>query len=354
MDRWDDLMKHLAQHLVDRYGIDEVAQWYFEVWNEPNIDFWGGVPRDESYFNLYAHTARDLKSVNPRFRVGGPATAAIGWIPEFLAFASKENVPVDFVSTHAYANEPVKKLLGTDDVIPTEDRMGAYVSKVREQIDASPLPHLPLLWTEWNVSPAKNARQTPYVGPALANVIRECDGKVDYMSFWTFSEVFEEGGPEPAPFRYFGIRAMGGINKPAFYDFALLHKLGTERIGNVSRNALVTKLPDGSLAIALWNLVDPNDAPRSKHMTVHFSGVPQNAPVTIERVDDTHGNVMPFYEAMGSPVSPTKKQVDELNRDSALPPPVQTALTAGAIDLDLGSNALYLLYIDAAAQNQHK
>jgi len=244
--------------------------------------------------------------------------------------------------------------LGTDDVIPTEDRMGAYVSKVREQIDASPLPHLPLLWTEWNVSPAKNARQTPYVGPALANVIRECDGKVDYMSFWTFSEVFEENGPEPAPFRYFGIRAMGGINKPAFYDFALLHKLGTERIANASRNALVTKLPDGSLAIALWNLVDPNDAPRSKHMTVHIAGVPQNAPATIERVDDTHGNVMPFYVAMGSPVSPTKSQVDELNRDSALGPPVQAALTAGVIDLDLGSNALYLLYIDAASQNNHK
>ena len=44
MDRWDDLIRHFAQHLVDRYGVDEVAQWYFEVWNEPNIDFWNGVP----------------------------------------------------------------------------------------------------------------------------------------------------------------------------------------------------------------------------------------------------------------------------------------------------------------------
>ena len=353
-ERWDDLMKRLAQHLVDRYGIDEVAQWYFEVWNEPNIDFWGGVPRQESYFNLYAHTARDLKSVSPRLRVGGPATAATAWIPDFLAFAAKEHVPVDFVSTHAYANEPVKRVLGRDETIPTEDRMGAYVSAVRAQIDASPLPHLPLLWTEWNVTPAKNARQTPYVGPALANVIRECDGKVDYMSYWTFSEVFEENGPEPAPFRYFGIRALGGIDKPSFYDFALLHKLGTERIANPSRNAIVTRLSDGSLAIALWNLVDPNDPPRSRRFALRITGLPQNAPVDIERVDETHGNVMPFYAKMGSPVSPTASQVDELNRESNPGPPQKTALTAGTLDLELGSNALYLLHVDAAPPAKRK
>jgi len=350
MERWDDLMRHLAQHLVDRYGIDEVSQWYFEVWNEPNIDFWGGIPRKESYFDLYAHTARDIKSVSPRLRVGGPATAAAAWIPDFLQFAAENKVPVDFVSTHAYADEPVKRLLGTDEVIPTEDRMGAVVAKVRKQIDESPLPHLPLLWTEWNVTGKDNARETPYVGPAVANVIRECDGKVDYMSFWTFSEVFEEDGPAHAPFHRFGLRAMGGINKPAFYDFALLHKLGTERLANNSRNALVTRLPDGSLSIALWNLVDPGDAPHNKQITLHTSGVPADAAVSIERVDETHGNVMPFYKAMGSPVSPTAKQVEELNHDTALGPPEQTRLTNGSITLDLGTNALYLLHIPAEAQ----
>lgn len=350
MERWDDLMKHLTQHLVDRYGIDEVSKWYFEVWNEPNIDFWGGIPRKESYFNLYAHTARDIKSVSPRLRVGGPATAAAAWIPDFLQFAAENHVPVDFVSTHAYADEPVKRLLGTDQVIPTEDRMGAVVTKVRNQIDASPLPHLPLLWTEWNVTSKDNARETPYVGPALANVIRECDGKVDYMSFWTFSEVFEEGGPARAPFQHFGIRAMGGINKPAFYDFALLHKLGNERIANSSRNALVTRLSDGSLAIALWNLVDPGDAPHNKQISLRISGVPANAEVSIERVDETHGNVMPFYKAMGSPVSPTAKQVEELNHDSALSPAEQKNLTNGSIALDLGTNALYLIHVPAREQ----
>ena len=69
-------MTALAQNLVQHFGANEVATWYFEVWNEPNIDFWGGIPRDKSYYELYEHTAKDLKAVNPRLRVGGPSTAA--------------------------------------------------------------------------------------------------------------------------------------------------------------------------------------------------------------------------------------------------------------------------------------
>src|SRR6185437_2139498 len=110
IERWDDLMKHFAQHLVDRYGIEEVSQWYFEVWNEPNIDFWNGIPRQKSYFELYDHTARDLKRVSPRFRVGGPATAAAAWVDDFLKHTAMDHVPVDFVSSHGYADDTVENL----------------------------------------------------------------------------------------------------------------------------------------------------------------------------------------------------------------------------------------------------
>ena len=74
--KWDALITAFAKHLIDRYGIDEVATWYFEVWNEPNIDFWNGTPRQKTYFELYDRTASDLKNVSPRLRVGGPATGA--------------------------------------------------------------------------------------------------------------------------------------------------------------------------------------------------------------------------------------------------------------------------------------
>ena len=122
---------------------------------------------------------------------------------------------------------------------------------------------LPLLWTEWNVPGKDKLRDTPYVGPALAEAIRTCDGQVDMLSFWTFSDVFEEGGPAQRPFQgQFGLRATGGINKPSFYDFALLHQLGPERIANPSHDALVTRLPDGSLAIAVWNLASVDEPAR--------------------------------------------------------------------------------------------
>ena len=278
MERWDDMMTHFAQHLVDRYGIDEVAQWYFEVWNEPNIDFWGGIPRDESYYDLYAHTARDIKHVNAKLRIGGPATAAAAWIPEFLAYAAANKVPVDFISTHGYDDEPVERLLGKDQPlrdkdIREEDRVCAAVAHVRSQIDASALPHLPLLWTEWNVPGADNARDTPYVGPALAEAIRTCHG-ADALSFWTFSDVFEEGGPARTPFEgQFGLRATGGINKASFYDFALLHQLGESRIDNAADNIIVTRLPSGALRIALWNLNAVGQKPAPRTVTLQLTGI---------------------------------------------------------------------------------
>src|SRR3974377_1868665 len=98
--KWDLLIRNFAQFLIDRYGIDEVSQWYFVVWNEPNIDFWSGDPNQATYFELYDHTARALKSVNPRLRVGGPSPSSAHWVDDFLAHVAKENVPVDFASTH--------------------------------------------------------------------------------------------------------------------------------------------------------------------------------------------------------------------------------------------------------------
>ncbi len=344
---WDDLITHLAQHLVDRYGINEVSQWYFEVWNEPNIDFWGGIPRQQSYFQLYDHTARDLKSVSPRLRVGGPATAAASWIPAFLKYVSEHHVPIDFVSTHGYADDTVENLFHNDRPVPMDDRVCAAVAKIRGQIDASSLPHLPLLWTEWNVQGMDNARDTIFVGPAVANTIRECDGKVNEMSFWTFSDVFEEGGPILHPFAgHFGLRAKGGINKPSYYGFALLHKLGDRRIATVSKDVIATTTDNGNLAVAAWNLVDPGEHGATHTMDLVFQHVPPDARVTIQTVDQDHGNVLPKYRAMGSPLDPTPAQAAQLNRETALPPPTQAHLSAGHLQLTLKPDALDLVTVE--------
>lgn len=346
MERWDDLIRHFAQHLVERYGIDEVAQWYFEVWNEPNIDFWNGIPRDKSYFELYAHTARVLKEVNSKLRVGGPATAAAHWVPEFLKFAADNHVAVDFVSTHGYADDTPEDMLGTTENIPMDDRVCRAVAKVRGEIKSSPTPDLPLFWTEWNVQGMRESRDTLFVGPGVANTIRQCDGQSEMMSFWTFSDVFEEGGPIPKPFMgQFGLRAEGGINKPSYYAWGLLHQLGEQRIGNEAKNAIVTKTADGGLAVAAWNLVDPDQHGQTRTIRLSFSHVPPNARVSIERVDEEHGNVLKKYREMGSPLNPTPAQVEQLNRETALSAPEETSLQSGSLNLTLTPNALALVKV---------
>ncbi len=358
--KWAAVIRTFAHHLVARYGIHEVSQWYFEVWNEPNETFRGGTWRQHTYFDLYDATARALKAVSPRLRVGGPATSHTAWIRAFLRHVAAHRVPIDFISTHAYADDSSVALFGKHFAVPYDDRVCLAVKRVRREIDHSALPGLPLFLTEWSVMGADNARDTTYVGPAVADTIRECDGSVQMMSFWTFSDVFEEDGPNPGPFTGgFGLRAYGGINKPSYYDFALLHQLGGERLANPSHDAIVTRTRTGGLAIALWNLVDPGAKGTTRTLRLEIRGVPAEAPVAIERVDDHHGNVLPVYRAMGSPRYPTPAQVAQMNAATRLPPARIAHLRGGELSLTLEPDALLLIRVGAdasygkAASGQH-
>ena len=153
-EAWERLVKALTAHWTERYGADEVASWYFEVWNEPNLDgFWAGT--QDEYFKLYAHAARAIKSVDARYRVGGPATAGAAWIPETIAYADKNRVPLDFVSTHTYGVGQgfLDEYGTTGTVLLKED--GAISNDVlrnRKEIGASAMPKLELHYTEWSSS----------------------------------------------------------------------------------------------------------------------------------------------------------------------------------------------------------
>jgi len=350
--RWDGLIRAFASHLVERYGIDEVAQWFFEVWNEPNIDFWAGEPRQASYFTLYEHTARALKAVDARLRVGGPATSSAHWVPEFLTQMSADHAPVDFVSSHGYADDTVEDLFGTHEPIAMEQRLCRAVRKVHDQIAASPHPGLPLFWTEWNVPSygPLNARDSTYLGAALADDIAQCDGLAPMMSLWTFSAVFEEGGPDNAPFHgQFGLIGPGGIRKPGFTAFALLHRLGNRRLAVDGGGTLATRRADGSLAIAVWNLAPPDRPGQTRHVTLHLDGPAPGSAVRVTVLDTQHGNSQTAYRAMGSPAYPTRLQIDALNRAAEVPDAtVQKIATDSTVALDLEPNALALLETESA------
>jgi xylan 1,4-beta-xylosidase len=346
--KWDDMIHAFAQHLVDRYGIDEVAQWYFEVWNEPNIDFWSGDPKQATYFELYDHTARALKSVSPRLRVGGPATSSAHWVDAFIQHAASQNVPTDFVSSHGYADDTVQDLFGTSEDIPMDRRVCRAIKKVHDQIASSARPDLPLMWTEWNVPSfgPLHARDTTYVGASLADDIEQCDGLVNMMSFWTFSDVFEENGPGREPFNgSFGLITLGGIKKPSYSAFALLHQLGQERLEQNAPEVLVTRQRDGSLAIAAWNLVDPDKKGNGRSVEFEIHGVSPSSRILLSRVDSEHGNTLAAYKSMGSPRYPTQKQIAELNRIAETNTVQNLRLSKGSITLELPVNGVLLLEV---------
>jgi xylan 1,4-beta-xylosidase len=329
--KWDDLMAALAEHLVSRYGIEEVSQWYFEVWNEPNLDFWGGDPRQETYWQLYEHTARALKAVSPKIRVGGPATAQAAWADAFIRYCKEHNVPVDFVSSHVYGDDRAQDVFGTQEFIPRDQMVCRAVKKVHDQIKSSAMPGLPLIWSEFNATYQNlpDVTDTIFMGPWMADTIRQCDGLVDIMSYWTFSDVFEEQGVVKQPFYGgYGLIAAGGIPKPAYFAFELLHDLGDTRLSVDSNSALLTRRKDGTLVLAVWNYSPPDQTEATKRFTLRWKNAALKQ-ASIRRVDEDHSNVLAIYEKLGRPVYPTRKQIDAMRDAAKLAAPETKKLDQG-------------------------
>jgi xylan 1,4-beta-xylosidase len=347
-DRWGTMISAFAKHLIDRYGIDEVSQWYFEVWNEPNLDFWAGDPKEATYYRLYDVTAVALKAVNSRLRIGGPATAQAAWADRFIRHAAENNIPIDFVSTHVYGNDTAHDVFGTQEPVPMDQMVCRAVDKVHRQIKSSAKPNLPLIWSEFNAVYDNQTKVTDsaFMGPWLGDTIRRCDGLVDMMSYWSFSDVFEEQGVIKKPFYGgFGILAEGGVPKPAFNAFKLLHQLGDQRIDVQSDSMLVTKRANGSLAIALWNFSLPDDPGKVRNITIHLQNLTGARGAQIREVDPDRGSPLPSYHAMGDPVSPTLAQYTQLKKAAQLPAARAEKIKDGKIALTLPPKSLFLIEI---------
>jgi xylan 1,4-beta-xylosidase len=344
-NKWDDLITAFVTHLVSRYGMDEVATWYFEVWNEPNLDFWAGNPKQSTYFELYDHTARAIKRLSARLRVGGPATAQAAWVGDFIRHCAENHIPVDFVSTHVYANDSAKDVFGTDENVPRSSMVCRAVGKVHEEIEHSSMPREPLIWSEFNAS-YKNepdVTDSTYMGPWLANTIRECDGMVDMMSYWTLSDVFEEQGVVKTPFYGgFGLMAVNSIPKPAFNAFRVLHKLGDRRVEVNSDSALLTRDKDGTYVLAVWNYAPPDDGGHPEHVTITFEHA-HLSKATLWRVDSDHGDSYRRFKQMGEPSFPTRQQIIELRRAGKLSPPQTSGFEPDRLTVDIPTRGLVVM-----------
>lgn len=348
IDGWAQFIRQFVVHLVDRYGLATVRTWPMEVWNEPNLSFfWTGKQQD--YLELYKATAVAIKSVDAKLQVGGPATSAVAWLPDFAAFCVQNNVPVDFVSTHCYAGDAQEKVFGRDLHLPQADVIPTAIAQARRQIDASGLRGKPLWITEWSSdSPA-----------VIAHVLAESLPHAALMSHWTISSTYEELGVSDFLLKE-GDNGYGAlvqqIARPAFNTYKLLHALGHTRLASGDAS-LASRRADGSTAALVWNLASvqaPSGIPgvsrtrtvagAVRRATVAFRGARPGQSAHVSFVDQDRGSPYPAWRAMGSPQYPTRVQIEALRAASRIAPPTVMRLNAArSLTFDLPPEGIALI-----------
>ncbi|MBB5325499.1 xylan 1,4-beta-xylosidase [Anoxybacillus tepidamans] len=319
-NQWRDLIVAVVSHFVERYGIKEVQKWPFEVWNEPNlVNFWKNADKQE-YFKLYKVTATAVKSVHPSIQVGGPAICGGSdeWIVDFLNFCAEENVPVDFVSRHAYTSKaPHKKTFEYyyQELEDPEDMLQQFKT-VRELINQSPFPHLPFHITEYNTSysPINPVHDTVLNAAYIARILSEGGEYVDSFSYWTFSDVFEEMDVPKAQFHGgFGLVALHLIPKPTFHVFAFFNALGDELLYR-DREMIVTRRKDGSIALVLWNLVMRKGNGFAKEIEIEIPLSFADVFIKRQTIDEENGNPWVVWKQMGRPRFPSQRAIETLRQ----------------------------------------
>ncbi|KJF16668.1 GH39 family glycosyl hydrolase [Acidithrix ferrooxidans] len=302
---WYALIQAFVEHLVDRYGLDEVVQWPFEVWNEANLEvFWTGS-RDE-YLQLYDEAALAVKSVCSDIKVGGPSSAACEWVEALASHAKERGIPLDFVSTHTYGNLPL-------DLRPVLERYG--------------FGDIPIYWTEWGIG-------STHFGPVHDSVAgapfvllgyEAVQGRMDSLAYWVVSDHFEELGRPPRLFHDgFGLLSVGNLAKPRYWGVHLAAHQGdtvlqTNVAGDVGTiHVSATKNDVSDVDVLIWNgtintEIMRGDQRLSREVTLNIAGLqPNTYRLSLARVDEEHSNIIRHLpEGVAWPDS---EQWDELRR----------------------------------------
>ncbi len=373
-EKWEKLIGALTQHWTERYGSKEVASWYFEVWNEPNLNdgFWMGTQAD--YFKLYAHAARGIKSVNPSYKVGGPATAGAAWIPEMIAYCVQNKVPLDFVSTHTYGvGEGYLDEFGTKGTVLSADDTAVVgdVLRNRKEIEASAMPGLELHYTEWSSSyTASDPTHDSYHQAAyILDKLKQVGNAAQSMSYWVFTDIFEEPGPRFEVFHGgFGLMNTQGIKKPAYFAYQFLNQLGQNELANPDKRSMATTDGNGNVQVLLWDYTHTlpekvnnqqffiKDLPPKNKGDVQLSlkGLKKGAyTMEISQVGYKRNDAFTAYIGMGSPKQLTRPQVATLKSIANGKPTERKKVQVGAdgklsMKLPLRENDVYLLNLRAA------
>jgi xylan 1,4-beta-xylosidase len=337
--QWGTLIRKLVEHWVERYRLAEVREWFFEVWNEPNLDAFGSGKQDD-YFKLYRYTAEAIKSVDGALRVGGPATAANEWIDDFIAHCAKNQLPVDFISTHHYPTDAFGR--PGDDTETQLSKSRRSVLRDETQEVRRKAGDRPIYYTEWCTSsnPRDPMHDEPYAAAFIIKTILEANGLVQGYSYWTFSDIFEENYFPSVPFHGgFGLLNIHGIAKPAYRAFELLHALGTEMLQVEGEHQTVDVWAIRgvqSVTVLLSNYALPRHPIATETIQIKIGNAPLPIHATIRRIDSDHANAKQRWQEMGSPQYLNAAAVAELNAVSRCEPePHPFDFKDGALDFNV-------------------
>jgi xylan 1,4-beta-xylosidase len=374
---WRDLIDAFVRHIEKRYGKDEVRSWFFEVWNEPNLSgFWEGADQ-KAYFELYDLTAKTIKSIDPALRVGGPSTAGAAWVPEFLDHVKQSGSAVDFVTTHTYGVDwgfLDEKGVQDTKLSASPDSIVGDVRRVRGQIAASSYPNLPLYFTEWSTSynPRDSVHDSCISAPYILTKLKASQGLLQGMSYWTYTDLFEEPGPPTAPFQGgFGLLNPQGIRKSAYFASKYLHALQGESLKTSDPQAMLSN-KDGNFTGVIWDFEHPDQ--KLSNRSFYTKLIPNHAAAPVQ-LQVTHlapnaayrlevhragyhaNDAYSAYIEMGSPKELTAAQLahlNELTRDLTETDKVIRSDAAGTVELTvpMNSNDVVLVKLERGQESK--
>jgi xylan 1,4-beta-xylosidase len=371
-DRWADLVTQLVRHLHERYGHDEVRTWYFEVWNEPDIRPFFTADLAE-YLKLYDVSARAIKGVSSDYRVGGPASASpYEFERALLDHCVKTGVPLDFISTHAYGvKEGFVDETGNRGTVldPDPEAVSGRMRHSRALIAQSPRPELELHFTEWSSSytPTDPIHDSYAQAAFILDKIKGAQEALTSMSYWVFTDIFEENGPRATPFHGgFGLLNIQGIKKPAYYAYQFAARLGATELVNDDRASWVTRDGEGGVQALLWDFT-PARLPAGVNDQVYFQSERPAGPRGRVRVQIAHlpegkydlrvfkvgyraNDAYTTYLDLGAPAQLTRRQLATIQALNDGSPIERTIVVVGprpfVRDFDLRENDVILVTLD--------
>lgn len=334
-EKWADLIRNCVQHWKEKYGLEEIKKWRFEVWNEPNLGgFWGGSK--EEYFKTYDYAVEAVKSVDKELKVGGPATAGLGdWVGDLIEHCKTKNyatggtsAPLDFISTHGYPWDKNKYYDRDRDMLYPNGKYFYYgIRELNNTVKYSGIAGIKEIHiTEWGVF----NYDTVDAGPYVCHILKDVEGFVDSFAFWTFSDVFEEGGPTQSrefPGIY-GLLTVNGLRKSSYNTYLMLKMLGDKKLEvNLTRPDVPeieawasSKAKDSSVQVLVWNWKHPenrNQVSRKVKLKVRNISF-KNAQMKHYRVDSANSDIYSYWKSIGSPDRINENQKKDMMRKSEL------------------------------------